>query len=367
MVRNPFKFGEPVFGDFFTDRYREREWLLTELTAGHHVMLVGARQVGKSSLARTVMSELERRGFMTVYLELERAYSPARLIEIYLSELLRAAFRQAKELRQFIEEMHPELKQQLLLKIEKNGELVLDVNENTDIAQLASMVLDLSQHTADYKKKNCVVCVDEISQSGNLPDPLRKRFFEIARGHLGVGYLLVSLEEGKKREAEGFVKLNLEPIEERYLHPFIKTRFENTGFRIEESVIGEITRVTENHPNFTQMLCHQLWGQVHSSKVITSQSVGMGVEAILDMQSEFYASQWRDLSMHQKNLLLAICHGGGKKIFSQEYIGQHGLGNFSTVQKSLGRLLDRQILERRSESYRVRDLLFTRWLQRRKL
>ncbi len=365
MTRNPFRYGEAVGGDYFTDRYRERELLLSELANGHNVLLTSPPQFGKSSLARKVMSEFEHRGVMSVYIDLERAYSPTRFIEIYLAELLRAAFRQAKELRTLIQDLDPEVKRELLLKVENNDELVLDLTEGANIDAMASAVMELAQHTVNYKKRPCVVCFDEVSSGGNLPAALRKRFFEVADNHAGVGYLLVSLDPKQKNATRDLVHLGLEKIEERYIKAFIKTRFENTGFRIVEPIIDEILEISNGHPHYTQMICRQLWNQGISGKVITNKNLAQAIETILEVNGEFFTALWVDLSLHQKNLLLAICRGGGQKIFSQDYVVRFGLGSFSTVQKSLNRLLSRQLLERQGETYVIRDMFFQRWLTRR--
>jgi hypothetical protein len=216
----------------------------------------------------------------------------------------------------------------------------------------------------EYKKRPCVVCFDEVSQGGNLPAELRERFFEAARSQNAVGYLLVSLDDSAKNK-DSLTHLALEKIEDRYLKPFIKTRFENTGFRIPENIIDEIVAVSEGHPHFTQMICRKLWNQGYSGKVITSKIVAQAVDALLEVQGEYYSSIWSDLSLHQKNLLMAVSRGGGEKIFSQDYVARFSLGSFSTVQKSLSRLLARQIFERQEDRYIIRDIFFRRWLSRR--
>ncbi len=364
MTRNPFKFGEPVTGDYFAGRYRERELMISELTLGHNVIVFGPCQHGKTSIAKKVLSEIEKRGFMTLYLDLNRSYSPMRFVEIYLSELLRSGFRQTKDLRAFIEGLDPNLKEHLKLKIEGNDELILDLNEDSDYETIATTVLELGQQTALYKMKPCIVCIDEISEGGNHSDKFRDYFLEVAKRHDNVGYLFLSLNQPQDglNSKNGFVTITLETIEERYFKGYIKTRFENTGFRINEEVIDELLTLTGSHPHFTQMICSRLWDQWYGGKVISSKSIARAVEEILEINSEYYTSLWQDLSLHQKSLLLAVAQGGGQKIFSQDFVGRFGLGSFSTVQKSLRRLLAKHLLERRGDEYMIRDIFFSQWL-----
>ncbi len=364
MTRNPFKFGEAVTGDFFAGRYRERELMISELTQGHNVIVYGPRQHGKTSIAKKVLSEIEKRGFITLYLDLERGYSPMRFVEIYLSELLRSGFRQTKDLRAFIDGLDANLKEHLKLKIEGSDELILDLNEDSDYETIAMTVMELGQQTAVYKMKPCIVCIDEISEGGNHSDKFRKYLFEAAKRHDNVGYLYLSLNQSQEGPAgkNDFVQITLENIEERYFKGYIKTRFENTGFRINEDVIDEILAMTGSHPHFTQMICSRLWDQWYGGKVISSKSVVRAVDETLEINCEYYAYLWQDLSLHQKSLLLAVAQGGGQKIFSQDFVGRFGLGSFSTVQKSLRRLLAKHILERRGDEYVIRDIFFAQWL-----
>lgn len=365
MISNPFRYGEAVGEEFFTGRYREREVLLSELSVGHNVLLTGPRFYGKSSLARKVMAEFERQGLITVYMDLERAYSIPKLIETYVSELTRSAFRQPRDLRHFLESLPQELKDRLVQKSEHENRLTVNLQPGQDPLASALEVLDFAQHTSAYKKRGCVVCFDEITQDGNFPKSLRERIRQAARRHDRVGYLLVSIEPVSKKETEGFIHLPLAKIEDRYLKAYVKTRFENTGYRIEESVIDKILELTGGHPNYTQMVCRELWNLGHNGKLVTIKNFARTLDAVLETHSNHYTHLWRELSLHQKNLLLAVCNGGGKRVFSQEFVQRHQLGGFSTVQKSLRSLLAMQILERRDDMYQTQDLFFQQWLQRR--
>ncbi|NTV52427.1 MAG: ATP-binding protein [Candidatus Firestonebacteria bacterium] len=364
MIRNPFRYGEPVTGDYFTNRYREREAIMGELSQGRNVLLTGPRHMGKSSLARRVVSEFERQGVMAVYVDFERAYSVNQFIEIFLAELLRTAFRQAKELQQFIETLSPGLKNILVLKLGKAGELTVEVSRTKNPVNIALTLLSLAQSTAEYKRRVCVVCLDEITP-GILPEDFRKGILEVARKQPQVGYLLLNLEQPGSDMREGFVHWPLEKIEERYLRAFIKTRFENTGFRVEEALIDEVLKASWGQAHYVQMICRELWNLGHTSKLVSSKNLPPALESILETHSGFYTAMWRELSTHQKNLLLAIAASGGRKIFSKEFVQRHNLGGFSTVQKSVNRLLEIKVLERIQNTAEFTDVFFKEWLTRR--
>ncbi len=363
MIRNPFRYGEPVSGDFFTDRYREREGIMAELSQGHNVLLTAPRHTGKSSLARKIISEFERQGVMTVYIDFERAYSINQFIEIFLAELLRTAFRQAKELQQFMETLSNDLKNMLILKLGKAGELTVDMSRSKNPTQVAIALLSLAQSTAEYKHRVCIVCFDEITR-GFIPGNFREGILDAAKKHSQVGYLLVDLEADTQA---GLVHIPLEKIEDRYLKAFIKTRFENTGFRIEEAVIEEVIKAAQGHAHYVQMICRELWNLGHSSKWVSTKNLPHALDSILETHTGFYTAVWREFSPYQKNLILAIAVSGGRKIFSREYVQRHHLGGFSTIQKSLNRLLEVKVLERSLDAYVIADLFFKQWLTRRML
>ena len=367
MKANPFKFGEHVTGEYFAARYKERELLMGELFQSNNIFLTGAHQIGKTSLAHKVLHDLERKGIITVYIDLAKAYSPIRFIEIYLTELLRSAFRQIKDLKIFIQTLNPSLKQKLLLRVEESGELTLDLSKEEDIFNIATAILELSQYAVEYRKRKCVVCLDDVLRGGNLPLKYRKLLLSLANKHNQVGYLFLAHSVQNKARLRNFTYINLDRIEERYLKAYIKTRFENTGFRIPDSIINQIIKIATGYPHYVQMICYELWNQIHTGQNISNKNIFVAIEETIRKNHEYYMFLWNSLSLHQKNLLLAICKGGGEKIFSQNYVSNYSLGSFSTVQKSLNGLISKKILEIEDKCYNIRNMFFKQWLKRRML
>lgn len=52
---NPFRFGNVVTGEYFTNREDEIKEIVSEIKAGQHIVLMSPRRYGKSSLVNETM------------------------------------------------------------------------------------------------------------------------------------------------------------------------------------------------------------------------------------------------------------------------------------------------------------------------
>ena len=60
-MKNPFKFGTIVDGQFFTDRTRELQYVQQMLRSENHLVLISPRRFGKSSLVNKALTQTERK------------------------------------------------------------------------------------------------------------------------------------------------------------------------------------------------------------------------------------------------------------------------------------------------------------------
>ncbi|MBV9921733.1 MAG: hypothetical protein JOY78_12895, partial [Pseudonocardia sp.] len=75
----PFRFGEVVAGDYFTDREAEARALVDDVQHGLNTVLISPRRFGKTSLLLRVIDQLRRAGTLVAYVDLLRAPSKERL------------------------------------------------------------------------------------------------------------------------------------------------------------------------------------------------------------------------------------------------------------------------------------------------
>ena len=70
QVDNPFRYGELVSGEFFTNRVEELAELEQDLGSGQNVVIISPRRFGKTSLILVVIERLRKKGVLVAYLDL---------------------------------------------------------------------------------------------------------------------------------------------------------------------------------------------------------------------------------------------------------------------------------------------------------
>ena len=59
-MKNPFKFGTIVEGEYFTDRDDELQRIKQLLKSDNHLILISPRRFGKSSLVKKAVTQVSR-------------------------------------------------------------------------------------------------------------------------------------------------------------------------------------------------------------------------------------------------------------------------------------------------------------------
>ena len=86
-------------------------------------------------------------------------------------------------------------------------------------------------------------------------------------------------------------------------------------------------------------------------------------DILFELEASFY--NYRNLlTTNQWLLLIALAHESGfQKITSSEFIKRYHLTNHSTVKRSIGALIDKDLVYEENRNYMVYDVFFSRWLQ----
>jgi hypothetical protein len=148
---------------------------------------------------------------------------------------------------------------------------------------------------------------------------------------------------------------------------FIYDRFKFGNIEVNKENIKFIFDITKNHPYYTQMLCWELWERCFSKKQALKEDIQQTLEVVLDHQGEYFVTLWNSFSSRQKMLLLALAQESSANIFSKEFIKKFNLGAVSSIQKSLKRLTELEMVDKINGRHEISDIFFSLWIKERML
>jgi ribosomal protein L35AE/L33A len=153
---------------------------------------------------------------------------------------------------------------------------------------------------------------------------------------------------------------------------FLTDKFLESGFEIESpSPVRAILQYAEQVPYNVQMLAHTCWNELRdrankSPAILNEHVVEASVRLLVRQYDPFYTQIWSALTSIQQKTLIAVIKEQGVNLQSLKVAQFVGRGA-STVQRSLGALLERNILRQEEHEGGVRmrfeDPFFAQWVR----
>ncbi|HRE74491.1 MAG TPA: hypothetical protein PLR45_07350 [Flavobacteriales bacterium] len=155
--------------------------------------------------------------------------------------------------------------------------------------------------------------------------------------------------------------MQLEKISEEAYSAFILNHFKKNKFSISVPAIHLGLQKTKRHTWYVQYLFHKLYA--NGKKQITEKEVEHAFKTILKEQEAIYTGYRNLLTKNQWNLLIGLAKEGevGKPL-SKEFIRKYELGTSSSVQVSLKRLNEQEMIYFDENTWKIYDLYFSEWL-----
>ncbi|MFQ5908575.1 MAG: ATP-binding protein [Thermoplasmata archaeon] len=374
-ARNPFPFGRVVTGEDFADREPELAELIRDLEAGQSILLISPRRYGKTSLMVEALRRLEKRGHLTALVDLFGSVTPTDLAERFTREVVVRHYTRMESLARFLREGLGRLRPELTLH--PDGTVGLGLRREAEALGeevVLEEVLDAPQALATREKRRLMVVLDEFQEIGNLDGEwLLKLIRSKIQHHDAVSYAFT----GSKKHAleqifadpSGAFYRSARPHGLGRIPPgpfgeYIAARFDATHLRLPEGMVERILGLTEGHPYFTQQLCHEMWNLGTARGAVSEEDFEGAIERILENQGELYAQIWDGLSRYQRRMLRALATGGTDSPYASAFIKRNRLTSASHAKRSLGGLLEKQLVEKEDGTYRVADLFLREWVVR---
>ena len=167
----PFVYGTSVSGDNFTDRVEETSRIKKNFRAGINTILISPRRIGKTSLVKKVISEMDGLEPFIVFMDVYDCRSPHDFYLRYSQSILKALSSTAERLMENAKEFLGRLAPRISVSPDLASEYSLSIGVNPkDIDP--EEVLNLPERIAEKKGLHIVVCIDEFQQIGEFADSL---------------------------------------------------------------------------------------------------------------------------------------------------------------------------------------------------
>ena len=372
-MKNPFIYGETVSGDNFCDRALEMRELVSDIKNGQNVIIFSPRRYGKTSLIKKVLGKVKAQGILTFYVDLYPAINKGKFIKIYAGAISAGVSGGARQVVKKIREYLPRVIPKVVMD-DQSFHLEFEFDQTGSISPNIDDLLCAVDKEADRQNKSAVVVFDEFQEIANFDDDeIERKMRSVFQNHRNVSYIFMGSKTHLMRDIfnnpnRPFYKSGkhfpLGRIDREELSLFAKRKFSEQDIVVGNNELNSILNNTECHPYYFQMLCNVLWETCRDSRVITEADIGKALDILISRESSVYIAMWEELTLKQKNLMVALAKEESPEVFGKKFLETYGLGSSSSIQKALMKLLKKELIQQGNGSYSVYDLFLRKWIRR---
>lgn len=367
-----FVYGMSVGGDNFTDRIEETKRIKLDFENGINVILISPRRMGKTSLIKKVISEMDSPEIKVVYMDIYDCRSEYDFYNRFAETLMKSTGNQLEQVMENIKRFLVRVSPKLSFSPEPNSELSVSLGI-TPRDYSPEEILDLPERIAKEQGIRIVVCIDEFQQIGEFADSLtvQKRLRGVWQHHQHVSYcffgskkhLMENIFQSRRMPFYQFGEmLHLKCIPTEYWVPFICSRFEKYGKKISEEYAARICHTVKNYSSYVQQLA---WNVMAETEIeVNEESFTEGFNALLEQNSSLYIQQTEGLTTYQLNFIRLLCNGIHSGFNTQSVVELYSLGSKSNVDRIKKCLIDRELITIEKEGVFLADCVFELWFKR---
>lgn len=375
ITRNPFIVKGYIDKTTFCDRENELNSLYINLQNGIDTTLISPRRLGKTGLILRFFEFIKDHNpeVASIYVDIYATRSLDDFVKLLVESILKVFPEKSNVGKRFI----------TLLK-GLRPMISYDPISGEPRIQIAYQSPQEKEHTLktileflDKQSALVVLAIDEFQQINDYPEKntealLRTCLQTLKNIHFifcgSKKDMMIDLFSNAKRPFYSSTKfISLDKIDKEIYADFIQETFEKHHKRIDNESIEFILNWTKQHTFYTQYLCNLVF--TLSEKDIHLDIVKEACVQIL-MQNETVYLQYRQLlTPSQWNFLIAVAKEDEvNQITSQKFIQTHRIGTPANARRISKSLEEKELLlvnfAKKSQSYQVYDVFFSRWLER---
>jgi AAA+ ATPase superfamily predicted ATPase len=368
MKSNPFLISGYISPDYFCDRETETETVIDAIRNSRNLTIFSPRRIGKTGLIKHVFfTGKQKKFFIPVYIDILATSTLKDFTECFGRSVLTTLAKNEPAIKKIFKNLSSVRPKLSIDPISGEPSVSLTVSDEREAAEsLETIFRYLREQT-----KHFVIAIDEFQQVAGYPE---KNIEAVLRTHIQQTQNATFIFSGSRKHiltgifsspdrpfynSTQLMEIGKIPVES--YKSFIKERFLNNKFEIEDSAIDFILEITEDHTFYVQYLCNRLFG---SNDEITKDSINRMLIRIITENEAVYANYINLLTSLQFRILRAISINGGiKNPTSSEFTSLYNLGAASSVSLAIKSLMDKEFIALVDRKYMLNDLFFYWWLK----
>ena len=371
-MEKAFVYGMSVGGNNFTDRIEETKRIKLDFENGINVILISPRRMGKTSLIKKVISEIDDSMLKIVYMDIYDCRSEYDFYNRFAETIMKSTGNHLGQVMENIKRFFVRISPKLSFSPEPNSEFSVSLGI-TPKDYSPEEILNLPERIAKEQGVRLVVCIDEFQKIGEFTDSLtiQKRLRGVWQHHQNVSYcffgskkhLMENIFQSRRMPFYQFGEmLHLKCIPTEYWVPFICSRFEKYGKKITEEYADRICQVVKNYSSYVQQLAWNVMAE--TGKEVNEESFEEGLKALLEQNSSLFIQQTEGLTTYQLNFIRLLCKDIHSGFTTQAVSEIYPLGSKSNIDRIKKSLVDKEIITIEKDGIFLADSVFELWFKR---
>lgn len=376
MLNNPFVTNGYVSPEYFCDRERETEKIVSLLTNENNVALISPRRIGKTDLLHHCFSQLEiKEKYHTFVIDIYATSSVRDFVNVFGKAVLDELRPKGKTVWEGFLNVLSSLRSEISFDI--NGQPTWGIGLGAISNPIAT--LDEIFYYLNHADRPCLVAIDEFQQITKYGDDMNieaalrtyiqrchnARFvFSGSHRHL-MGAIFTS---PSRPFYQSVSLINLTPISLEKYQEFCCAHFEGNGKQLDADVVGILYERFEGITSYMQRTMNILYAMTQKGMTCVPPMIDIAINDLLDLSSDTYDTLLYQMPEKQRALFMAIASAGkAKNINGSEFVRKYHLTSASSVASAAKGLLEKDFITNDKGVYQVYDLFFKLWLQKTKL
>jgi hypothetical protein len=364
-VRNPFKFGDPVSGEYYFPLNDLSRSVLTFLNDQINVVILGPRRFGKTSFINQLLRE-QKFAKTAVVVDLFNVTDH----QDFYRQLTMAIAKQAS-LFEGLQEWFKRRKLKLSAAVDADGKPEWSLSTVGTEADVRTLILEALQSLAASGER-VLVAFDEFQSIADLDDDgwLEASLRTAMQTNKSVSFvfsgsrksIIHDMFNNPARPFYASCQLIHFPVLPAEFSVWLSERFKLAGISASVSEVDYLRGLVRETPNYVQQVCYHLVAD--GVKEVTPAAIDETLKMIVKRNAYAYQTLLRSLTGNQQKVLRMAARVGSS-VYSREVYQQFGIKTGAHVSQAVNALKKVNILDEDSAKgvLLFDDPLFALWLK----